>query len=81
MWVGLAPVTQCGVLYRTTQEGGAEHLGKLRKNEVLYCDTVGPLHQAESGDTYMFTTLDGFTRYATATPVPNKKATTMAACL
>ena len=52
-----------------------------RKNEVLYCDTVGLLHQAESGDTYMFTTLDGFTRYSTATPVPNKKATTMAACL
>ena len=39
------------------------------------------LHQAEDGDTYMFTTLDSFTRYATATPVPNKKATPMAACL
>lgn len=52
-----------------------------RKNEVLYCDTVGPLHQAEGGETYMFTTLDGFTRYATATPVSNKKATRMAACL
>ena len=53
-----------------------------RRNEVLYCDTVGPLHKAEDGgEVYIFTTLDGFTRYATATAVPNKRAETMAACL
>ena len=52
-----------------------------RKGEVLYLDTVGPLHRAEGGEVYIFTTMDGFTRYATATAVPDKKASTMAACL
>ena len=53
-----------------------------KRGEVLYCDTVGPLHRAaDGGEIYIFTTLDGFTRYATATAVPNKKAKTMANCL
>ena len=53
-----------------------------KRGEVLYCDTVGPLHKAaDGGETYIFTTMDGFTRYATATAVPNKKAETMAKCL
>ena len=53
-----------------------------KRGEVLYCDTVGPLHKAEGGgETYIFTTMDGFTRYATATAVPDKTALTMAKCL
>ena len=46
--------------------------------EVLYVDLVGPLPRTDGGKAYICTMQDGFTRYVTATTIPNKCAETVA---
>ena len=54
---------------------------QIRSMQCLYIDTVGPLNMATCGARYIFVSLDGYSRYATALPTNNKEAATMAACL
>ena len=52
-----------------------------RANQCLYLDLVGPLNTSSSGMKYIFSCLDGFTRYVSAIPIRDKKAQTVISCL
>ena len=52
-----------------------------RVNQCLYLDLVGPLNTSTSGMKYIFSCLDGFTRYVSAIPIRDKKAQTVISCL
>ena len=49
--------------------------------EVLYIDLVGPLGNREVGPRYVLTCEDGFTRFTTGIPIPNKESATVARAL
>ena len=49
--------------------------------EVLYVDLVGPMPETNKGDRYILTMQDGFSRYCTASTIPNKEASTVANAL
>ena len=52
-----------------------------RVNQCLYLDLVGPLNETKNGLKYIFTCLDGFSRYVSAIAIKDKKADTIIACL
>ena len=47
-------------------------------NEILYVDLVGPLPRNEKKNRFILTLQDGFTKYVSAVPIPNKEAGTVA---
>ena len=49
--------------------------------EVLYIDLVGPLGNRDVGPRYVLTCEDGFTRFTTGIPIPNKESATVARAL
>ena len=90
-WPGMASelkqqVKKCdtclGKIQQVNLKGG-QH--KPRKHgfpgEVLYMDLVGPMPETPDGMKYIVTLQDGFSRYASATTIPNKEACTVANAL
>ena len=69
-------------LAKETQVKQRDTVHKPRKHgfpgEVLYVDLVGPLPRSDKGSVYVCTMQDGFTKFVTAVPIPNKEATTTA---
>ena len=49
--------------------------------QTLYVDLVGPLPLSPNKNKYVLTTMDGFSKYTTATPIPSKEATVVANAL
>ena len=52
-----------------------------RPNQCCYLDLVGPLNTSTTGMRYIFTCLDGFSRYVSAIPIKDKKSETVISCL
>ena len=50
-------------------------------NERLFIDLTGPHNTTTSGNKYILTCEDSFSRYVAATPIPNKEAVTVARAL
>ena len=46
--------------------------------QVLYIDLVGPLPRTDTGNAYIVTMQDGYSRWVSAIPIPNKEAATVA---
>ena len=44
-------------------------------------DLIGPLHQTEAGNIYIFTATDYFTKWVEAWPIPDKTAISVAGCM
>ena len=69
-------------LAKQTQVKQRDTVHKPRRHgfpgEVLYVDLVGPLPRSDKGNAYVCTMQDGFTKYVTAMPIPNKEASTTA---
>ena len=49
--------------------------------KVLYIDLVRPLGNRDVGPRYVLTCEDGFTRFTTGIPIPNKESATVAIAL
>lgn len=52
-----------------------------RPFELLGCDMIGPFHQTEQGNCYIFMATDYYTKWVEAFPIPNKTALEVSKCL
>ena len=87
-WPGMASnlkreIKKCDIcLARQTRVNTHEAIHKGLKHgypgEIVYIDLVGPLPRSDKGNRYITTIQYGFSRYATAIPIPNKEAITLA---
>ena len=57
------------------------NIGKFMPMERLSVDLIGPLNPTSGGQKHILVVIDCFTRFATATPIPNKTAKIVADAL
>jgi transposase InsO family protein len=81
LWV--ASCTQCQAV-KSPIPKSTSPLGVIEAKgpwDLVCIDLWGPIHRSSSGNKYVLTIIDGFTKWAMGIPIPNKKAATIAGAL